>query len=411
MGFSKATASNGGSSTAHTASKFKQFFTGKFGAALALCLSSGLVNAAALHVNCTNNVADTAALRNTINGSAAGDQINIHGVCLVNQTIVLKGGRSYLGDIRTDGSATQIRQANGANLPAVLASDSWDNNTAWVGEPIRIAHLQVDGNKANNASGTVGIMVRSWLAVIEDVGVAKTSGDGIRITNLSKNNTALTSSMVNGRISNVFIEDVNGSGINVVDTGNSITDWDVIDTWIGTTGWHGIYLANAAGWKVRGNHLYNIGRDAIYANRCWATTIDGNYIEDFGNAGASAANYGIACAMTTGNIASTIIGNKVFMLKPLMNSTTYRYIGVPAINYAGSATINVVDNVIVGNNTSTNNEAGLYYSTWCPCGGGTTLNVFSNNNVTNIAPNINPTTYQYSKYQPYGTLNYFSAGK
>ena len=238
--FFKAKASNGSDAAIHTTSKFKQFLTGKLGAApsivvLALCLSSGLANAAALHVNCANNVADTAALRNTINGSASGDQINIHGVCLVNQTIVLKGARSYLGDIRTDGAATQIRQANGANLPAVLASDSWDNNTTWGGEPIRSAHLQVDGNKANNSSGTVGIMVRSWLAVIEDVGVAKTSGDGIRITNLSKNNTALTSSMVNGRISNAFIEDVNGSGINVVDTGNSITDWDVIDTLIGTT--------------------------------------------------------------------------------------------------------------------------------------------------------------------------------
>lgn len=377
--------------------------------ALLLCLSTGLVQASEIHVSCANNLTDADTLQNKINASMPGDQINIHGACQVNKTIVLKENRSYIGDVKTESAATTIWQANGANLAAVVASDSWNDNTSWPGGPIRIAHLHINGNKASNSSGTVGIMMRSWLAVIENVMISQTSGDGIRLTSPSKNGTKLSVNMVNGRISNVFIKEVNGTGVNVVDDGNRITDWDLLDTWIGDTGKHGIYLDNAAGWKIRGNHLYDIGHDAIFANKCWGTSIDGNYIEDFGKGGAASSRYGIACTMQAGSSASVIIGNKITMIKPLVASTTYKYIGIPAINYAGTANVNVVDNVIVGNNVA--NEMGLFYSTWCPCGGGTTLNVFSNNSVVNIAPNPNPIAYQYSKYQPYGTLNYFSSGK
>lgn len=387
----------------------RSLFNTKTITALMLCLSSGLVSASVLDVYCVNNTSDTDTLQNKINASMPGDQINIHGACQVNKTIVLKENRSYIGDVKTESAATTIWQANGANLAAVVASDSWNDNTTWPGGPIRIAHLHINGNKSSNSSGTVGIMMRSWLSVIEDVMISQTSSDGIRLSSPSKNGGKLSVNMVNGRISNVFIKEVNGSGIYVVDDGNRITDWDILDTWIGDTGKHGIYLDNAAGWKIRGNHLYDISHDAIFANKCWGTSIDGNYIEDFGKGGAASSRYGIACTMQSGSSASVIIGNKITMIKPLVGSTTYKYIGIPAINYAGTANVNVVDNVIVGNNAP--NEMGLFYSTWCPCGGGTNLNVFSNNSVVNIAPNLNPTTYQYSKYQPYGTINYFSIGK
>src|SRR6185312_12509138 len=99
--------------------------------------------------------------------------------------------------------------------------------------------------------------------------------------------TTLTNTQVNSRINNVFIHDVSGNGINVVDTGNSVTDTDVLDSWLGGIGQSGINLQNAAGWKIRGNHLYGIGENAIYANRCFGTAIEGNYIEDFGDAGGS----------------------------------------------------------------------------------------------------------------------------
>src|ERR1035441_2314475 len=47
----------------------------------------------------------------------------------------------------------------------------------------------------------------------------------------------------------------------------------------------GTFAANAAGWKVVGNHLYGVKQHAIYAHRCWGTTIADNYIEGLGEGG------------------------------------------------------------------------------------------------------------------------------
>ena len=61
---------------------------------------------------CTNDAAhDTALLATTINASAAGDLLRIHGSCLVRETICLRGDRAYVGDSR---SGTIIQQAGGA---------------------------------------------------------------------------------------------------------------------------------------------------------------------------------------------------------------------------------------------------------------------------------------------------------
>ena len=73
--------------------------------------------------SCTNDAAhDTALLATTINASAAGDLVRIHGACVVSKTICLRGDCAYVGDSR---SGTTIKQADGTNLAAVLASDTW----------------------------------------------------------------------------------------------------------------------------------------------------------------------------------------------------------------------------------------------------------------------------------------------
>ena len=46
-------------------------------------------------------------------------------------------------------------------------------------------------------------------------------------------------------------------------------------------------------WQVRGLHTYGVQQHAIYANRCFATTIASNYIEGMGSEGAAGAGTGI----------------------------------------------------------------------------------------------------------------------
>jgi hypothetical protein len=146
----------------------------------------------------------------------------------------------------------------------------------------------------------------------------------------------------------------------------------LLDSWVASSGQSAIYMDNAAGWTVRGNHLYGIQQNALFANRCYATTIDANYIEDFGGAGGSSTWYGIACTVQ-GGAASVISGNRVFMLTTEPPSARFIYIGVPQINY-GIGQINVTDNSIRGAGSST--DTGLDYQ----LNGGNGLNVLSSGN-------------------------------
>ena len=324
--------------------------------------------AAQVNVTCSNTTGDAARLNSAIANSHSGDHIQIHGQCLLDATIVLLGDRSYEGDSRT---GTVLHQASGANLAALVASDSWSNDWAYTGDPIRIAQLTLDGNRSAN-TGTNALVIRSWLTVIEDLQVENAPADGIQITNLSKNGVALQTSQVNGHISNVFVTNSGGTGVHVVDTGNSVTDWSLLDSWVATSGQSAIYMDNAAGWTVRGNHVYGIQQHAIFANSCWATAIDGNYIEDFGGAGGNNTWYGIAC--TVGGGATTVINaNKVFMFTKEPPSGDFVFIGIPQVNY-GTGMVNVIGNTVLG--ATGQHDIGLFYQ----INGGAGLEVLSSNN-------------------------------
>jgi hypothetical protein len=339
---------------------------------MVLAAFCGLASAQVVSVTCTDTTSDAATLNTAISGSAVGAQIQIHGTCLVNNTIVLYPDRSYLGDSRT---GTVIQQANGTNLPALLASQGWTTNSSYADNPITIAHMTLNGNSQSN-SGTNVLVIRSWLTTIDDVKVEYAPVDGIQFTSLSQSGTALSNSIENSRVSNVFITNSGANGFHVIDpNGNAVTDSDVVDSWIANSGQSAITMDNAAGWKLRGNHLYGVQQNAIYAQNCFGTAIESNYIEDFGDAGGS-TYYGIACTLQ-GGVGSVIANNKVFMFATEKSSGTFIYIGVPWVNY-GAGILNVLDNVIVGANTS--NDTGLSYQAT----GTKTMSVLSSNNVQSV---------------------------
>lgn len=318
---------------------------------------------------CNNTLSDAATLNTAISSSSVGDEIDIQGPCLINATITLLGDRTYKGYSRT---GTVLQQANKANLTAILASDSFVNNSSTTGDPITIRDLTIDGNKANNSAATDGIVLRSWLSDIEDVLIENMGGNGIRETNLSANGTALTNTQVNGRIANNMIDNSSNDGIYIQDSGNAVTDTQLMDNWISNSGVDGIHMENAAGWMVEGNHIYGVQQNAIYANRAFATSLSGNYIEDFGDTSTAGTWYGII-ATIQGDAATTITGNRIFNFHGENSNSTYIYLGVTA-NY-GTGDVSVTGNTIRGNGSS--NSTGLFYS----IGNGTGLNVTSTGNL------------------------------
>jgi len=345
----------------------------RFLTCLSLLLVSHFSQAAQVQVNCNNNSGDAALINSAITGSSTGDEILIVGPGLINQPIRLLGSRSYRGTSRT---GTVLKQANGANLVAVMASSSFLDNSAYTGSPMAVRHLTIDGNKANNTStSTVGLIIRSWETVVEDIEVKQMRGDGIQVTSVSANGTGLSNTQVNGRVAGCIVNDCTGNGIKVKDSGNSCTDWSLLANVVQNSGGHGIHLENSAGWFVEQNEVINSIGHGIYADRCFAASITANHVQGFGRSSTSGTYYGVGATLQ-GNIGSVISGNVVENINQAGNTaSTHRYISIIRVNYS-SGYVSVTDNTATHSITTTGASAGLYYSK----GSGTDLTVASSGN-------------------------------
>ncbi|MFI6732404.1 right-handed parallel beta-helix repeat-containing protein [Nonomuraea sp. NPDC050451] len=337
---------------------------------------------------------DAATINNAISASKAGDEIVILGrsvtadepaVCVINKTIVLRGDRTYRGDSRT---GLRIKQADGANLPALLASDTWDANQAYSGNPIRVERLTLDGNRAKNTTGTVGLMLRSWGSRISDIQIEETSSDAVRLSNPSKNGTTIDAddnTMVNGVISDVYITGSGGAGVKVLDpSGGVITDWTFTRSWVRDSGTSAVESDNAAGWLLSDLHLYGNANSALDLNRCFGTSIQGNYIEDFGykDTTEQAWLYGIRCVLQPG-ATTTIANNKIHNFrdgdKTPPTGPYYFSIALDGVT-SGDGNAVVTGNAILGNGTA--DQTGLHYEKKS----GASLTVTSTGNLVKNVP-------------------------
>ncbi|MEV0348302.1 hypothetical protein AB0H88_21220 [Nonomuraea sp. NPDC050680] len=335
-------------------------------------LASAPAIAARVSATCVNTAADARTIQAAIDASKEGDEVVFKGPCLINRTITLRGRRTYRGDAK---AGTVIKQADGANLPAMLASESWVTDQAYSSDPVRIERLTLDGNRDHN-TGTVGLMLRSWDSRIYDVDILGTPSDGIRVSNPSKNGTRLRNTMVNSVISDVYIERAGGSGLKVVDPGNAVTDWTFQRSWIGFSGESGVDAENSAGWTFSDLHLYATPKNAIDAHRCFGTSIHNNYIEDFGTkATARQTYYGIRCDLQ-GEAGTTISNNLIHKFGPRPAVTqpantrqygkapapqqdpSFVYLALDSVNY-GTGHATVTGNSILGHGTR--RETGLLF--------------------------------------------------
>lgn len=266
------------------------------------------LRAATLDVFCANSSGDAALIQAAIDGSSAGDVIRVHGPASITATILLRDDRHYVFNAASGGV---LQQAAGANLDAVVATKSWWDNVTSTNVGITVTGLGIDGNKANQTGGAGhGLVLRSFNSTYQDIRVKNTRGDGIRITNESRNNTLLSGTSVNCTIRDFFVTDAAGSGVRCVDGGNAITDWTLRDGWVAVSGVHGIRLDNSAGWAVQNNHVYTTQQHAIDLQRCFGTRVIGNYVEDFGLQGSAVTYYGLRAALQ-GDASTTIVGNAV----------------------------------------------------------------------------------------------------
>ena len=341
-------------------------------------------------IQCLNDPTDATTINQAAQSCQPGHAVLVHGYCLLTATIVLPKRCDFLGNSRT---GTLFKQANHTNLLALIATSSWNHSQPWTSLPVRIAHFGVDGNAMyNNHSGNINqtmlvpalVVIEAWNSVVEDLHLYNSPGDGVRITSVGRDGTTtLHTSQVNSVFNNLFVENSFRHGVYVQDPKNAVTDSNLMNSWVSTSGGSGVYMENGAGWQIRNNHLYGNHQHGIYINRCYATSVVDNYVEDFGlEVGQGAVSslfswyYGIAC-VPQGETGSVVAGNKVFQLRGLTSTATtaapsFAYIGIPYTHGVGQ--MNVVNNIVRGVNNS--GTIGLRY-----CGGsGQQLMVLSSGN-------------------------------
>lgn len=300
------------------------------------------VPGSAVVIHCKNTLSDAEAINRAISASPEGAEIVICGECLIDKTIRLLDRRSYRGQSR---AGTILKQADGANLVAMVASAGFLDNKPYTDGPMSIRDLRLDGNRKNNEQvKTAGLALRSWLSVVEYIHIGNMGGDGLLLTNSSADRTGLRSTQVNGLIANNFITHSGGHGIHIEDSQNAVTDWILCDNWIASSGMDGIHMENAAGWYIERNHIYGVPQNAIFAERLWATSISNNYIEGFGEGEKPGTWHGIYGTLQ-GGAASTIANNRILNLhEDKLAASSYRYLAL-TVRY-DTAVVAVTGNAI-----------------------------------------------------------------
>jgi hypothetical protein len=310
------------------------------GLSLALCAcSDSAVDASvagATVVNCHDETSDAARIQAAINASRPGTVIQIGGgTCLLTKALVLTGNRTYAG-----GSTTGTVLKQDGSMGYVLASSDYTDNSTSTGNPLQIRDLTVECSGTGN---TDGIVILNWQVIVEEVDVHGCGGTGIVDTSVAENNQSIGNTSVNSRFNNDFISNSGHYGFAVIDPVNAVTDGFFTDNQVADSGADGVYLQNAEGWNISGNHLYGDSEDGIEAQRLYGTTIASNYIEDFGTGQQSGTWYGITGTAQDGP-GSVFLGNKVFT-NGEQAGAGHVYIAVTAAN-SGTGHLSVYANVV-----------------------------------------------------------------
>lgn len=337
---------------------------------------------------------DTANVQSVINMSAPGATIGfLAGVYDVNAPIVFLGDRQYvgMGVAKSDYGAT-IRQADGANIGAGLTGGAFralfedsiwatgSGGTLFCDDPVIVSNLCFDVNAAGNGSSVcVAVASINFWSIISDCQVQNTTSHGIVLTDTCFSGTVITNSASQNRVRGNQFDTIGGDGLRQI-CANGISNLDGFceGNIFNTIGGHAVNFDSAAGWKFQSNHIYGIQLNAINLSACFATSVEDNYIEDFGGQAASGQFYAGISANQLDGRGSVIHGNFVSCAEDSALVGGYQYIAVSSGFDESDAQVVVTGNQIHGPASPTSKGTGLVYQIG---GGSSALTIVSADNL------------------------------
>jgi hypothetical protein len=143
------------------------------------------------------NAATIQAAIDSLASAGSNSSITLPGGVIYSNKIIRRGSVGILGVGET---ATTLITANGLNDNLVV-DDRWENNTAFSQDPFLMADLTLDGNRANNTSGSCYVGQTYW-STFSRVRFQNAASRGVQISAQTKNGTNIGNSVADNRWEN-----------------------------------------------------------------------------------------------------------------------------------------------------------------------------------------------------------------
>ena len=224
-----------------------------------------------------------------------------------------------------------VKAASGFSGKAMIQSAVLASTSQTVcDEPVVVEAPTLHGNKSVNTSGTyVGIALCGYWSQITDPYVHDMPSHDILLTDKRWDGGVVTNSCSENQIIRPKLDGSNGDPVKVESwNGASNMDGHLLDGWLSNFAGNGIEMDRAAGWTIRNNHLYGVGKTAIALHKCYATKVTHNYVEDFGAENAAGGYYaGISADLLdhwSTDISHNFVGQNVFTTDNAARRASYQ---------------------------------------------------------------------------------------
>lgn len=283
----------------------------------------------ALGDNSNDDTAEIQAALTAAESAGGGVVVIPPGTYLVTQLVL----PSYVWIVGLLPDKCIIKSKSGANTDLIV-SKTYVNNETYVDIGNAVIGVTLDGNKANNTSGS-GLIHRTYNIKIADVIVQNAYANGIvqsAVTaNAGNGNNAAECRYINTRVKNC-----RGRGIYFYDNSTSkIADAYLTDCWIhgnGTDGYYQIEAQRAAGFHISGLQMYSDYAGNLKLSNAARTFIKRSQLDFYASQGTGSTTYSnlnIGACVESG---VSIEGNHFHSTVTDVASSTYAHIDFSHVN-------------------------------------------------------------------------------
>lgn len=272
---------------------------------------------------------DTAAIQAGIDAvSAAGG-----GTLLLPEGTYIAAGLQMKASVYLQGSgerATTLKLKNSANT-YLIADTRYVNNVLYSSGPYGISNLTLDGNNANNTSGSC-LIIQTFASTFRDLTIQYSPEHGVITTTVTANGSNILNTVPDNRFENCHFQYNKKCGVYGKDNNNILADQMFLGcTWFanGQSGFYQVLIDRAPGWIFSDCRWYSGYQGDIDAYKWDRGQITGCNFElnaqSAPNTGAVFASLCVRSISSQG--VGTVTGN-VFYLSASNATATDIYCGI-----------------------------------------------------------------------------------